>query len=53
MFYCLWGSSTKYPGRMSIGFENFSGKPPKVIKKLIKHAASNVDFSSEIMFDHN
>jgi len=52
MYYCLWGSRTKYPGRMSIGFENLSGKPPKVIKKLIKHAAPNVNFSSDIVFDH-
>ena len=53
MFYCLWGSSTKYPGRMSTGFENFSRNPPKLIKKLVKHAAANVVFTSEILFDHN
>jgi hypothetical protein len=52
MSYCLWGSKTKYPGRMSIGYESFSGKPPKVIEKLIKHSDMNVDFTSEIIFDH-
>ena len=53
IFYCLWGSRTKYPGRMSTGFENVSRNPPKLIKKLVKHAAANVDFTSEILFDHN
>lgn len=53
MFYCLWGSKTKYPGRMSIGFENFSGNPPKIIEKLIKHSDINVNYTSEIVFDHN
>jgi len=52
MFYCLWGSGTKYPGRMSIGFENLSRKSPKSIEKLIKHAAV-VNFTSEIKIDHN
>ena len=52
MFYCLWGSGTKYPGRMSIGFENLSRKSPKAIEKLIRHAAV-VNFTSEIKIDHN
>ncbi len=52
MFYCLWGSRTKYPGRMSIGFENISRKCPKALDKLIKHAAV-VNFTSEIKIDHN
>ena len=52
MFYCLWGSRTKYPGRMSIGFENLSRKSPKAIEKLIRHAAV-VNFTSEIKIDHN
>jgi len=51
-FYCLWGSRTKYPGRMSIELETLSGKPPKTFVKLIKHAAV-VNFTSEIKIDHN
>lgn len=53
VFYCLWGSGTKYPGRMSVGFENLNRKHPKSIAKLIKHAAVNVKFTSKIEFDHN
>jgi hypothetical protein len=53
VFYCLWGSETKYPGRMSDGFESLTRKHPRVIEKLVKHAAVNVNFTSKIEFDHN
>lgn len=53
LFYCLWGSGTKYPGRMSVEFENFTGKPPRAKEKLIKHAARDVKFTSKIEFDLN
>jgi len=53
VFYCLWGSETKYPGRMSVEFENLTRKHPRAIEKLIKHAAVNVNFTSKIEFDHN
>ena len=38
---------------MSVEFENLTGKHPKAIEKLIKHAAMNVNFTSKIEFDHN
>jgi len=38
-FYYLWGSCTSYPGRMSRGFESFSGVPPTRIRKLIDVAS--------------
>jgi hypothetical protein len=52
MFYCLWGSKTKYPGRMSVGFENFKGVAPRLIIKLIKHASPDVVFTNDLAFDH-
>jgi hypothetical protein len=53
VFYCLWGSGTKYPGRMSVEFENLTRKHSNAVVKLIKHAAANVIFTSKIEFDHN
>ena len=53
MFYYLWGARTKYPGRMSVGFESFSGNPPKLIKELVQHAHINVNLTSQLNFDHN
>jgi len=52
VFYCLWGSKTKYPGRMSVGFENFNGIAPRLIKKLVKHASPGVVFTNDLAFDH-
>lgn len=52
VFYCLWGSKTKYPGRMSVGFENFNGIAPRLIKKLAKHASPDVVFTNNLAFDH-
>lgn len=52
MFYCLWGSKTKYPGRMSVGFENFNRIVPRSIIKLIKHASPSVVFTSDLAIDH-
>ena len=51
MFYCLWGSKTKYPGRMSAGFENISGIAPRLTKKLVKHASPDVFFTNDLTFD--
>jgi hypothetical protein len=53
LFYCLWGSGTKYPGRMSVGFENLTRKHSMTNERLIKHAASNVKFTSKIEFNKN
>ena len=38
---------------MSVDFENLTRNHSKAIAKLIKHAAVNVNFTSEIEFDHN
>lgn len=50
-YYCLWGSRTKYPGRMSIYLESLSGKPPRHFEYLIRHANNSVLLTSKMEFD--
>ncbi len=49
--YCLWGSRTSYPGRMSVNFESLSGKPPRHYEALIKLAADSVILDNSMNFD--
>lgn len=53
LFYCLWSSRTKYPGRMAISFESFFGRAPKLARELIYYAGENVNFTDRIEIDQS
>jgi hypothetical protein len=49
--YCLWGSRTSYPGRMSIFFESLSGKPSKHHEALVRLADNSVHLNNIMDFE--
>jgi len=49
--YCLWGSRTKYPGRMSVFLESLSGKPPRHFENLVRLANASALLENKMQFD--
>lgn len=50
-YYCYWGNSTSYPGRMSTNYESFSKRFPTKLKKAVKLADQKTILDSQIEFD--
>lgn len=50
-YYCYWGNSTSYPGRMSTNYESFSKRFPTKLKKALKLADQKIILNSRIEFD--
>ena len=50
-FYCYWGNSTSYPGRMSANYESFSNHFPPRLRRLVQEAAPDVILNSKVDSD--
>lgn len=50
-FYCYWGNSTSYPGRMSTNYESFSNHFPTKLRRLVREASPEVILNSKVESD--
>ncbi len=50
-FFCYWGSSTHFPGRMSNQYESYFRRTPRKVKQLARCADPNVVINKEMQYD--